>query len=159
MNPTGAAVNESLHPGRDGSIENDLGTADVNLVIIGVGHIELAKGGSEMVHNVNALHCFFDHGGIRDAADNDLDAPIANLPGFDAFLVVQCNNVMPIVVQSLDQRLAGKAGASRDQDSHQCISLRAVIVKPAAPGRGSDKRLQSLCPPIAGNMVVSARGF
>ena len=98
MHPAGAAVNESLYPGRNGSIENYLGAADVNLVIISVGHIELAKGSSEMVHNVNARHRFFDHRGIRDAADNDLDAPIANFAGFDPFFVIQCNNVMPIVM-------------------------------------------------------------
>ena len=89
MHAAGAAVDDFLHADSRGRRQHVARALDVDLVVVLLGHVELAKGRRQVMDDVDALHRARDDVAVRDGAENDLRAAAFQLGRGEAFLVVQ----------------------------------------------------------------------
>ncbi len=82
-----------------------------------------------MLDDIDPLHTPGDHISVDNAANNDFGAPRPDFIGFQPFLVIEADHLVPLVDESLHQRLASKPCAACYKYFHEFVlsSIKAYV--------------------------------
>ncbi len=109
-----------------GFLQADARAVHVDVVVVALGHVQFAEGRRQVLDDFHALHAAPHAFPVDDGADDDFGAPLAQLLGLQAFLVVEGDDLMAVVQQTPHQRLAGEARSARDQNLH--VVLLVIVL-------------------------------
>ena len=144
VHAAGAAVDELPDPGPDRGLEHVPGALDVDVVVEGVGHVELAERRGEVEHVLHAPHAALDHGTVGHRSDDHLGAHGAEGVALKAVLVVQSHDLVPRPPKAPDQCRTREPCTARDKDPHS----RSLVVIPM-PGGTAPAGLPTSANPVA----------
>ena len=131
VHAAGAAIDELPNAGLEGGLQHDAGALDVDLVVEGVGHVELAKSRREMEHELDPSHALLHHLTVGHRPEDDLGAHRPQGIALESVLVVQGHDLVPRRAKAPDQRRAGEARTSGDQNPHAHSLLVAPTIRDA----------------------------
>ncbi len=95
-----AAVHDP--PGTAGQrfFDHDPGATDVHVLVDALRYVDLSERGCEMEHDLGADGALPDAVPVGDGSDPDVDPEFSELVGEQAGLVVQADDIVPILGES-----------------------------------------------------------
>jgi len=118
MHAARTAINEFSHIFPGSRLKRISCSFYVNFIVIAAWNVQFPERGCQVVNNIDAFHALINDHLVSNAADHNLGAPVTQLVCLDSFLVIQGDDLVAFVKQTLDQRFAGKTCTACYQNSH-----------------------------------------
>jgi hypothetical protein len=114
VHAAGAAIHELPHLGLQRRFDHVAGALDVDLIVKGMGNVELPESGREMKDVLDAPHAPLDDGAVRHRPDDHFRPHRPERVALESVLVVERDDLVSRFAQPTDQCRSGEACATSD---------------------------------------------